>query len=401
MRITLLVPKILLSIFVAVLCIYGIELGLLLMTSLSSGSSGEEQANGSFDRRTKLEVALDFRSQGRDAVTSITPHMVITNPAKSPTLQLGTDSQRNDLLPLAGIANKLTVLCNETGQYMTYQSDEAGFHNPAGSWSMSALTLATVGDSHTHGYCVPTAKTFVGQIREQYPKTLNLGIAGNGPLLTLASILEFLPEFKPPIVLWFFSETNDLLDTLWERENPMLTRYLEEDFRQNLVSKQGLIDDFLSAYLEEKIVEVRNSQSGSGKGKGSLAFLKLTRVKQIIMPRLPSGVIGDFQLFQKVLGKAKHTVQSWEGELVLVYLPAHSRYNESFMGWRSHHREIKQKVLDIASGLGILVVDVDAVFLKHDEPRSLFVGHYSQEGNDLVAAAVLDALTEKISASSR
>jgi hypothetical protein len=35
-----------------------------------------------------------------------------------------------EALPLGGISNRPTVLCNETGQYTIFDSDERGFPNP-------------------------------------------------------------------------------------------------------------------------------------------------------------------------------------------------------------------------------------------------------------------------------
>ena len=35
-----------------------------------------------------------------------------------------------EVLPLSGISNRVTVLCNESGKYAIYDSDQRGFHNP-------------------------------------------------------------------------------------------------------------------------------------------------------------------------------------------------------------------------------------------------------------------------------
>ena len=37
-----------------------------------------------------------------------------------------------EVFPLAGVANKFTVFCNEMGEYTNYESDEHGFNNPRG-----------------------------------------------------------------------------------------------------------------------------------------------------------------------------------------------------------------------------------------------------------------------------
>ena len=50
-----------------------------------------------------------------------------------------------DVLPLAGISNIVTVLCNESGKYEIYESDEHGFHNPKALWNSRPFDIAAVG----------------------------------------------------------------------------------------------------------------------------------------------------------------------------------------------------------------------------------------------------------------
>src|SRR5207342_2709188 len=101
---------------------------------------------------------------------------------------------RARLLPLGGISRSLTVLCNQSGQYVTYQSDEHGFRNPPGMWDSAGVELAVVGQSFSQGYCQADGKGFVDLLRSSYPLTLNLGMSGESSLLQLAAIEEFLPR---------------------------------------------------------------------------------------------------------------------------------------------------------------------------------------------------------------
>jgi len=87
------------------------------------------------------------------------------------------------------------------------------FHNPAGIWE-SKPNIAAVGDSFAHGACVDSESNFVNRIRQRYPNTLNLGMGGNGPLLALAGIQEYLADLEPKLVLWFFFDGNDLDEVL-------------------------------------------------------------------------------------------------------------------------------------------------------------------------------------------
>ena len=177
-----------------------------------------------YDDRQRVEVVRDLRSAGQDAW-----------PVPFPIYLLGhADTQ--GLLPLGGVSGVPTVLFNEVGSYVTYRSDERGFRNPPGMWSVDGLQLAAVGDSYTQGMCVKDHESAIDLIRVAYPRTLNLGMSGDGPLLELATLKEYLPELRPPRVLWFYFEGNDLvLDLDMERKSRSLTAYLKPGHRQNLL----------------------------------------------------------------------------------------------------------------------------------------------------------------------
>src|SRR5262249_23013464 len=129
-------------------------------------------------------------------------------------------------------------------------SDEHGFNNPKGLWDKGPMDIVTLGDSYTQGFCVQPEKHFVTAIRKRYPKTLNLGIEGNGPLLMLAAIKEYAQALRPKLVLWFYYEGNDLTDLQLEKDSQLLRSYLTPGFRQGLLQRQAEIDQALSDYIE-------------------------------------------------------------------------------------------------------------------------------------------------------
>lgn len=124
-----------------------------------------------------------------------------------------------EVFPHGGMSNKVTAYCNESGTHEWYESDEHGFHNPKGVWSAAQIDVVAVGDSYTQGHCVASDTNFVALIRQRYPRTLNLGINGQGPLMTLATLRDYGLSLKPKIVLWFFYEGNDMTD-LAEEKSP-------------------------------------------------------------------------------------------------------------------------------------------------------------------------------------
>jgi hypothetical protein len=155
-----------------------------------------------YDTRSKYQVVSDLREHGIEAVPAIPPAIFVRPDSSSVTPVLMVDGQ--PLLPLAGISNKVTVLCNELGMWSIYQSDEHGFHNPQGIWNREDLDIAVLGDSFAQGVCVPSDRNFVALIRGRYPGTLTLGMGANGPLMELAGLKEYLSARKPKVVLWCY-----------------------------------------------------------------------------------------------------------------------------------------------------------------------------------------------------
>ena len=144
------------------------------------------------DSRPRWRVVADMRSTG-----------IRSYPAAHPNrLPRPLRSAAGPLLPLGGVSNVATVLCNETGRYLVFESDEFGFNNPKGVWRPS-VDMVAVGDSFTQGLCPPAAHHMIALIRRRFPATVNLGSVANGPLAMLGGIAEFVPFLRPRVVLWF------------------------------------------------------------------------------------------------------------------------------------------------------------------------------------------------------
>ena len=183
------------------------------------------------DARTKLTVIADLRGKGIDAYPNFSPQALLsTKKHGNPKIVVGAE-----FLPLAGISNKVSVACNESGEYMVYENDEHGFHNPTGLWNTGRVDIAAVGNSFVQGYCVSSEKNFVARIRNRYPSTLNLGTAGQGPLMMLATIKEYAQWVEPSVVLWFNDEVNSV-DFLKGERLSLVNAVLEHWFQPRLIT---------------------------------------------------------------------------------------------------------------------------------------------------------------------
>ena len=363
-----------------------------------------KQFGSTVDTRSRLEVINDFRRQGIEAYPALYPRVLLKKEADGSLKSMITIGGA-EVLPLGGISSKVTVLCNENGDYAIYEADEHGFNNPKGLWNDGHVDIAAVGDSFTHGYCVSPDKNFVALIRKRYAATLNLGAAANGPLLMLATIKEYVRHIEPKIVLWFYYEGNDLEDLMQSRGSPLLMRYMEADFDQGLPSRQSAIDVALVTHVKEvkRAPELANRSRVSELG----AMMRLKHLRQglgLIYGRSQEDIDTvnerakskdrtgsrepDLNLFRNILVEAREIVSRWGGKLCFIYLPEWQRYTTSGTGNKDRDR-----VLVLVREIGVPVIDIHKAFMAHGDPLALFpfrqYGHYNEGGNRLVAEEAL------------
>lgn len=369
-----------------------------------------------FDMRSRAEVIADLKQQGVEAVPSIPVSPVLLREEPSGALSPLIAVDGKPILPFGGIANRTTVLCNESGDYVTYDSDPFGFHNPKHVWDRRSVEIGIVGDSYTQGSCVPSDKNFAALIRQQIPSTLNLGMAGNGPLSELGGIREYLAGAAPKLVLWFYYEGNDLTDLAREQHSPLLMNYLATTFSQELRPLQFKINEALIGHVEAVRASLNpmgrlHALISEGISDGGLAeelerIVKLTHVRDRVRaaagvvsqeddanrPRPLPASVQQIDLIRKVFQVAQESIRTNGGHLVVVYLPQWERYHNPILASPDRDR-----VLALIKDMGIPVVDMHPAFAAQQDPLGLFPfrqrGHYNVEGHRLVAEEVLRFLS--------
>ena len=349
-----------------------------------------------FDPRDIRTVIRDLRSElGRAYGTAAGHHLLKTDESGMRRSPISLNGR--ELLPLAGPANHPAVFCNETGQWVWYQADEQGFNNPAGLWSQPVRILA-LGDSFTHGFCVPPGRNMVDVIRESEPRTLNAGIAGSGPLTMLAVLREFGPVVTPRRVLWIFYG-NDMTDLEREKLSPLLLRYLRPDATrlQDLYNRKAAIDRTLTNHYDEKLSKTAPSPEEKPPDWWDRISWRDAALLRNLRKRLGIDIGGsrfDYPLLERVLKSAKSETAGWGGELTIVYLPEHVLFDGNTTMAR-YHRAINARLQDIARRLGLGWIDLTATFSAHPDPMSLYDTpnlHYSADGYRIAAEAILDGL---------
>ena len=134
-----------------------------------------------YDTRSQLQVVRDMQLKGLRAIPAVYPNGFYSQQPNGSLKSLFAIGGK-EIAVLGGMSNRTTVFCNESGDWVTYHSDEHGFHNPPGLWRLPTIDIVVLGDSFAQGACVPSDREFVAVIRRRYPATLNLGNVRHRPV---------------------------------------------------------------------------------------------------------------------------------------------------------------------------------------------------------------------------
>jgi len=306
-------------------------------------------------------------------------------------------SKNGDLLSLSGISKKKTIHCNENGYFSMYDSDRYGFNNPDEEWNKDSIDYFLIGDSFVHGSCVNPQDTIGGNIRtiNKNDVVLNLGQAGNGPLLEYATLREYLPIINAKKVLWFYYEGNDLLELSRELKNDILLNYLnDESFTQNLKKKQDIID----AQHLSNMSNLENFDISKDKFSIKLEiinFLKLFNFRKLTIERFffkqPTTEL------EKILTASKSFVETNNSKLYFIYLPEYFRYTTKIN--INYNYKKYNDVVKIVNKLNIPLLDMHKeIFEFHDDPLSFFPskagGHFTELGYKIIAEKLIEKIKE-------
>jgi len=333
-----------------------------------------------FDARPPLQVVRDLRRQGVDA---------------HPWMKLPIEIKGFETL--GNSPNRTIVFCNEIGPFTLFKSDRHGFNNPDAVWDSAQVELLIVGDSFTQGHCAPDNNGFVEQVRAELGKSIiNLGLARNGALMNLGGIAEYASIIRPKHILWFHYAGNDLKNMMRAYDSPVFPGYLKEGFSQNLYERRVEIEMLMQTYFEDRF-EPRFSEPDTETvsrqpsifqtREGFVGFLKLTKVRiGLGFARYLEHDKIDFQLFERVMQRAKILTTSVGAELHFINIPNVHPYN------KSRDSEAFQ-VEDIIQQLGIPYYNLRPVLGAEDYKKYWAYGenggHFSPEGQKRVAKWLL------------
>ena len=159
-----------------------------------------------------------------------------------------------------------TLTCAEDLEYKISKNDKFGFKNPNEVYK-KPIDLIILGDSYAEGWCYNEKDDVAGLLRKKNINSLNFGVAGAGPILSLAVMREYVKNFNPRYLLYFYCESNDLMDLDIEKNNYLLKhtslshefpRYDIKKFKANKNASEWVIDMIIT---DNEAASVQNALS--------------------------------------------------------------------------------------------------------------------------------------------
>jgi hypothetical protein len=310
--------------------------------------------------------------------------LFLENKELKPTIPPSTFLKNQTFIPLSGVSKSKTIFCNEEGNYSTYSSDRYGFNNPDNVWEGNQNKYILIGDSFVQGACVDRPYDIASQIRIIKPKKkiINLGYEGNGPLLGLATMKEYVPN-NTKIIFFFFFAGNDLENLKYENFSKILNNYLNDiNFDQDLKNKTSEVDIYLNKYIEESFSKNINNSLNT------INFIKLFNTRNFLNELSDNYYLHINPSFKNVSIAMNEYAISKNAKFYFVYLPEinmyqKTYYTKSFLKYN--------KIKKIVKDLKINFIDIhEEVFLRENNPKILFNpgNHYNKLGYNKVALII-------------
>jgi|TARA_B100000929_G_scaffold22072_1_gene16637 hypothetical protein len=312
---------------------------------------------------------------------------------------------RNDIIPFRGPINKKTLSCAEDLNYKLITNDKLGFKNPNSIYKKK-IQIALLGDSYVEGLCYDENNDIAGNFRKEKYNSINLGVLGSGPLLALGVFREYVKNFKPDFVIYMYFEGNDIPDLNWEKNNLLLKKYLDENYSQNLLSRQNEIKTFLLKSSNEsikhlnkriKIINNAKHEKISGTKDKFRDYIELSRLKNSIRNIFYffSDKSFDEDLFFKIINDMDVETQSWGGKFIFVYTPTWSRYFTRFTRSQRYTSK-KNYILKKLKKDNISTINLTNFFDKQTNKKQYFplgyLGHYNKKGYKKIADIIIEEI---------
>lgn len=369
--------------------------------------------NINYDTRSRFDVYKQLKKKENNVVPLYYPYNQLIKKRK---VSIVVNNEPKNIVILSGVSNSKTIACNESGEYLIYQSDKFGFNNPNEVWDFPVYAIL-IGDSMTLGECVKPNEDISSILRKNLKKNIiNFGMGGNGPLFQLAVLKEYYFTNNSKKIIWVYYEGNDLLDLFNEKKNEILMKYLNPNFKKDLSKNQKEIDYQLKKIIQDEYNSYRNQKI--------ISFLFLWKVRDSLknfiskpsqmdistslnkkLPFIYSKLVStesdnpykeNLKLFEEVLKQVKNHSINNNAEYYFVYLPSVARFNGEFED--TEELFSRNEVLKLAQKNQFNIIDTYENFFKfEDNPLKYFpfngkMSHFNSEGFRIISSIIEENL---------
>ena len=362
-----------------------------------------KKKNQIYDLRTPEEAYVDHKKLNK----KLKPNFLYSI-AFSDLKTFKNAENKKLLIPFRGPINSPSLSCAEDLRYRIINNDKYGFKNPNSIYNKKINSIL-LGDSYAEGLCEISEKDIAGNLNKKRINTINFGVTGSGPLVSLAILKEFGNIFKPKNIIYLYFEGNDLGDLSWEKNNSNLSNYLKEDYRLDYYNKYEEINLFLNAAAEEteKIIlsKVNDNRNNVAVKKKKYEVFKehfkdimeLSNLKNIVRFNLFNSEKKnyDLKLLYSVKEKMNFESKKWNGNYIFVYVPTWSRYFTKY-NKETYRTSLKDEILTNLRSKKITIIDLTKFFDNESNIKKYFpleyVGHYNEKGYKKIA----DIISKKL-----
>ena len=325
-----------------------------------------------FDGRDIFQFIEDSRAERKIILPYLTPREFLI--------------KNENFMLVSAASNKNYAQCNEAGNWKIIKTDDFGFNN---NLIIDKYDILLAGDSFADGTCVAKNNEIANKLIANDFSTYTVGFAGNGPVLSLASIIEIAKYFEFRNLVWFIYR-NDFFDLKWELSDKRLNKYFNPEFKgYDLFDNKGNIDD--------KYINFINSQSKkniSFELKESFLELKfLEKYFSLLNPSTESNKIGvkDFDKIFKSLVERNITNNN---QILIVYLPGYSCFTNEKKICKNEFNKIKSssETHQIKSINFMDYIDKNNLAFKTLFNLEMKDNHYSNYGYEVLSSFVIKNL---------
>ncbi len=336
-----------------------------------------KKENKKFDERDKFTIYLDEKKLNNKISVASSPSNFLY--------------ENNKIFPLSGLSYSKTIDCNENGYYSTFLSDRYGFNNEDNDWSKKTINFLLIGDSNAMGSCVNPEQNIIGNLKKKTSENfLNLGYAGNGPMINLATLIEYGSILDFENILLIYTEGNDNRDLGREVLNQVLNNYLNsETYSQKLIKNNSIKDKLVKANIEKNF-NLRKTE----KKTSILDFLKLTNVRGLIHNIKLSNTEEEilYKEHENVFKKFKKIADNKNAKIIIIYMPTYDRYVLNNELYKKKFRLINK----ISKENNFNLIDLSKPFENFKDPTSLYPfkmkGHLSPYGYKVASEVIYNEL---------